>query len=145
MQKYFKFIFQIYWFIPTLDKQSMKEKSEIALKVILRILGHQNNKIWPKQWKFSATFRFMPNDLQNRLNNKWLPWKQNKRYLVHFMFSVSLKNTLNSLQNFKSLSVRVPEIMGGGGGGGGINLLLSIRHRYQTSQYIFNSIEILQK
>ena len=67
----------------------------------------------------------MPNDLQNHLNNKWLPRKQNKRYLVYFMFSVSLTSTPNSLQNFKSLRVRVPEI----------NPPLSIRCGYQTSQY----------
>ena len=62
--------------------------------------------------------QIMPNDLQNHLNDRWLPWKQNKRYLVHFMFSVGLKSTCNSLQNFKSLTVRVPEITGGGGGEG---------------------------
>ena len=37
----------------------------------------------------------------------------NKRYLVHFTFSESFKSTSNSLQNFKSLRVRVLEITGG--------------------------------
>ena len=49
----------------------------------------------------------MPNDSQNHLNNKWLPWKQNKRYLVHLTLSASLKSTPYSLQNFKFLRVRV--------------------------------------
>ena len=52
----------------------------------------------------------MPNDSQNHLSNKWLPWKQNKRYLVYLTFSASLRNTPNSLQNFKFLRVRVLEI-----------------------------------
>ena len=38
------------------------------------------------------------------------------------------------LKNFKSLRVRVPEIMGGGGGGW-INPPLSIRCGYQTYRY----------
>ena len=62
------------------------------------------------------------------------------------MFSVSLKSTPNSLQTFKSLRVRVAEIMEGG-----VELAqpsLSISCGYQASQYgkgikwdIFNSIE----
>ena len=71
--------------------------------------------------------------------------QKNERYLVHFMFSVSVKNTPNSLQNFKSQRVRVAEIMGGGGSW--LNPPLSIRCGYQTSQYrkgikwdIFNSM-----
>ena len=56
----------------------------------------------------------MLNDLQKHLNNKRLSWTQNKRYLVNFTFSESLMSTPNSLQNFKSLRVRVLEIMGEG-------------------------------
>ena len=51
-------LFQINFFIPTLDKQLIKAKSELALKVILLRL-YQNNKIWLKQWKFRANFRFL--------------------------------------------------------------------------------------
>ena len=53
---------------------------------------------------------------KKHLYNKRLVWKQNKRYLVHFTFSKSFKS---SLQNFKSLKVRVLEIIGGRGGGEG--------------------------
>ena len=55
----------------------------------------------------------MRNDSQNYLSNKQLLWKQDKRYLVHFAFCESFKSTSNSLQNFKSLNVRVLEIMWG--------------------------------
>ena len=70
---------------------------------------------------------------KNHLNNKWLPWKQNKRYLVYFTLSSSLKST-NSLQNFKSLRVRVLEITGGRVGSNPPPPL-SIRCGYQTSHY----------
>ena len=53
-----------------------------------------------------------------------------QRYLVHFMFSVSLKSTSNSLQNFKSLRVRVPDVRGRGW----LKPPLSTRCGYQTSQ-----------
>ena len=66
----------------------------------------------------------MPNDSQKHLNNKQLPWKQNRRYLVHFTFSEGLKCTPNDLQNFKSLRVRVLEIMGGGGVGATKHLIV---------------------
>ena len=59
----------------------------------------------------------MPNDSQNRFNNKWLPWKQNKRYLVQLTFSAKFLTFSTSLQNFKSLRVRVLQITGGGRGG----------------------------
>ena len=63
-----------------------------------------------------------------------------QKYLVHFTFSKCFKSSPNSLQNLKSLSVRVLEIMRGGGGGGGAGEglaqpTLSIRCGYQTSQY----------
>ena len=38
---------------------------------------------------------------------------KNKRYLVHFTFSEGLKSTSNSLQNFKSLTLKVLVITGG--------------------------------
>ena len=57
--------------------------------------------------KMGCFGQIMPRSSQNYLNNKWLPWKQNKRYLVHLTFSASLKSTTNGLQNFKSLRVRV--------------------------------------
>ena len=59
----------------------------------------------------------MPNDSQDHFDNKWLPWKQNKKYLVYLMFSASLKSTPDSLQNFNSLKIRVLEITGGRGVG----------------------------
>ena len=68
----------------------------------------------------------MPNDSQKHLNNKELPSKQNKRYLVHFKFFESLKSIPDSLKDFKSLRVRVLEITGDGG-----PPPLSIRCRYQ--------------
>ena len=56
--------------------------------------------------------QIMLNDSENHLNNKWLPWKQNKRYLIYSKFSMSLRSTPNSLQSFQSLRVRILEITG---------------------------------
>ena len=47
--------------------------------------------------------QMIPIDSQKPMNNKQLPWKQNKRYLIHFTFSESQKSTANSIQNFMSL------------------------------------------
>ena len=35
-------------------------------------------------YKWVVFGQIMPNDLQKHLNNKRLPWKQNKRYFVQF-------------------------------------------------------------
>ena len=70
----------------------------------------------------------MPSDSQKHLNNECLPWKQNKRYSVHFTFSDSFNGTPNSPQNFKSLKSGVVEIREEAGG----SQLLSIRCGYQT-------------
>ena len=57
--------------------------------------------------------QIMPNNLQEHLNNKRLPWEQNQRYLVHFIFFEDFKSTPNRLLNFKSLEIKVFKSQGG--------------------------------
>ena len=67
-------------------------------------------RLWQEFENELLSGQIMPKD---SLSNKRLPWKQSKRYLVHFTFSEGFTSAPNSLQNFKSLRVRVVEITGG--------------------------------
>ena len=66
-------------------------------------------KFWLCRYlRFIVFGQIMPNDSQKHLSDKRLAWKDNKKYLVHLTISESLK----SLQNFKSVRIRVLEVMG---------------------------------